>query len=114
MIKFSFYRIPLSRINPLASRGYHTIAQHLMKFDKAIPFYVIVTPGFWVVVNQEHRIPLSIFLMSSLFDCILLKHLAIMCRGLHWHLTSPSVNWIPRENYHTCPSMICVIIGNLL
>ena len=89
---------------PLVPRGYRVIALRLMSFDEAMPFLVIAMPWFWVVVNREHRIPfahLSIFSMSSLFDCILLKPLDIMCRGhqQYFDFSHVSIEFMTRNTF---------------
>ena len=38
-----------------------------------------------------------------------------MCRDHHQHFELfHDINWIHGEKYHPCPSMICVIIGNVI
>ena len=57
----------------------------------------------------------SFDLMSSPTDYISMKPLDRICHGHHQHSEFlQDINWIHDEKYHPCPSMICVIIDNIL
>ena len=48
-------------------------------------------------------------------DYISMKPLDKICHDHHQHSEFlQDINWIHDEKYHPCPSMICVIIGNIL
>ena len=79
----------------------------LMIFDEAIPFPVLATPWFWVVVNREHRLPFAPPPLLLGDVAIRLHSLETSRHNVSWSsltfLLLPCVCWIPDEKYHPCP-----------
>ena len=79
---FEYYPSGISTILCHCTTSYEFLL--VRYFSSILPFH-----RFWVVANQEHRIPFSSpfpCVMSSLLDGILLKPLDKLCRNPHQHL----------------------------
>jgi len=89
-----------------------------MNCDETMPIPVIAISWFWVVVNREHRLPLAPPPLLLGDVAIRLHPLEISRHKVSWSssafLPLPSVDWIHRVKYHPCPSMIGIIIDNIL
>jgi hypothetical protein len=104
-------------LTPLVSRRYCGIASPFMNpdwCDTFHRFFASTGSGLSSTENTEYLLFTIPFLDVVAIRWHPLKPLDMMCRGPHHPWTFPSVYWIHDEKYHTCPSMICVVIDNFL
>ena len=111
-----FIMFYLRELTPLVSRRYSGIAPPLMNScwcDTSHQFFPI--HKFWVVVNRQHWIPFVHHPFPrccrySMASSETSRHKVSCSSPTFGHF--PSVNWTHREKFHSCPSMICVIVDN--